>query len=169
MPVKCLTFSAVAAVASLAFAGAVFAQGHTNAYNGNDAGYTGANRTGTSNRPEPQNRSASQADGGSDYNAAQNDNEGLDNQNSGRAQAGARHVMTRAEVVRDLSQAGFKNVQVVESAFQVRANDRNGNTVYMTITPSSIAMAEFQGPDNSSGNRQNQDHRAMGGGAAEQK
>jgi hypothetical protein len=70
-------------------------------------------------------------------------------QNStGKAQPKA---ISQDEVRRTLQQAGFENIDFLESAYVVRATNANGTKMVMTITPEEIRAVEVS-PGNPSGN-----------------
>jgi hypothetical protein len=62
-------------------------------------------------------------------------NPGATDQNGGMAQ-------TQQQVRQDLQQAGFKNIQFVESAFLIQATNKDGNNVVMMISPHQIDATE---------------------------
>ena len=60
-------------------------------------------------------------------------------------------AVSQDEVRRTLQQAGFQNIEFLESAYVVRATNANGTKMIMTITPEEIRAVEVS-PGNSSGN-----------------
>jgi hypothetical protein len=69
-------------------------------------------------------------------------------QSSGSARPKA---ISQDEVRRTLQQAGFENIEFLESAYVVRATNANGTKMIMTITPEEIRAVEVA-PSNPSGN-----------------
>jgi hypothetical protein len=72
---------------------------------------------------------------------------------TGYSQNGAQSAHPRAisqdEVRRDLQQAGFNNIEFLESAYVVRATNSNGTKLVMTITPESVRAIEVASPSGS--------------------
>jgi hypothetical protein len=53
-----------------------------------------------------------------------------------------KRAVSQDEVRHDLQQAGFNNIEFLESAYVVRATNSNGTKLVMTITPESVRAVE---------------------------
>jgi hypothetical protein len=63
-------------------------------------------------------------------------------QQSGGQQGQQTQAASQAEVQKALQQAGFKDIQILDSAYLVRAQTKNNETVFMMIDPpASTAMS----------------------------
>ncbi|NYZ11435.1 hypothetical protein HL658_02650 [Azospirillum sp. RWY-5-1] len=61
---------------------------------------------------------------------------------SGNKQATSQNhaaAMSQDTLRKQLQQAGFKNIQVIDAAYLVQAQTQDGNTVFMTINPPSMS------------------------------
>lgn len=67
-----------------------------------------------------------------------NPNDALSNSQNGSQAGRPQRAVSQDEVRRTLQQAGFDNIEFLESAYVVRATDANGARVVMTITPEEI-------------------------------
>jgi hypothetical protein len=56
--------------------------------------------------------------------------------------ATSRGAISQDDVRRDLEQAGFDNIEFLESAYVVRATNKNGTKLVMTITPQDVRAIE---------------------------
>lgn len=77
------------------------------------------------------------------------------------AQSGSQmHAMSQDNLRKQLQQAGFKNVQIIDAAYLVQAQTSDGNTVFMTVNPpamsGSSSTSSSSGGDSSSGGGQGQ-------------
>ena len=52
-------------------------------------------------------------------------------------------AISQDEVRRDLQQAGFNDIEFLESAYVVRATNKDGTKLVMTITPQDVRAVEF--------------------------
>jgi hypothetical protein len=79
-------------------------------------------------------------------------------------------AVSQDEVRRTLQQAGFDNIEFLESAYVVRATDANGARVVMTITPEEIRAIDVspKSPNSSVGQTAKPDTLNSGAGIAGQ-
>lgn len=61
-----------------------------------------------------------------------------DSQNGAQQADQQQRAISQDEVRRDLEQAGFDNIEFLQSAYVVRATNKNGTKLVMTITPESV-------------------------------
>jgi hypothetical protein len=71
-----------------------------------------------------------------------NPNDSPSNSQNGSQAGRPQRAVSQDEVRRTLQQAGFNNIEFLESAYVVRATDANGANVVMTITPEEIRAVE---------------------------
>jgi hypothetical protein len=67
-------------------------------------------------------------------------------QGTGDSQAGRpQKAISQDQVRRELQQAGFNDIEFLESAYVVRATNSNGTKLVMTITPQEVRAVEMSG------------------------
>lgn len=54
-------------------------------------------------------------------------------------------AMSQDTLRKQLQQAGFKNIQVIDAAYLVQAQTQDGNTVFMTINPPTMSGSSGAG------------------------
>lgn len=69
-------------------------------------------------------------------------------QSGGGGQMSGHGMALRQQITQQLTQAGWKDVQVMPESFLVRAKDPQGHPVMMVINPDSITAVTAMGPQN---------------------
>ncbi len=70
----------------------------------------------------------------------------LSNSQNGTETVQPKKAISQDEVRHDLQQAGFNNIEFLESAYVVRATNGNGTKLVMTITPEEVRALEVSPP-----------------------
>lgn len=79
---------------------------------------------------------------------SQQNNKQATSQTTSQTQTSA---MSQDALRKQLQQAGFKNIQVIDAAYLVQAQTQDGNTVFMTINPPPMSGSSSSSSQSGSG------------------
>ena len=103
-----------------------------------------------------QSASSAASPAGSSMNATSGANPNASmNRNSPNPDASAANTNLRAEIRDMLSRSGYTDVRVMPSSFMVRAKDRSGDPVIMSISPDSFTAVTADNSSDTTGSVQN--------------
>jgi len=115
-------------------------------YNQGQQGQQGYNRFGQGQSNQGQSNQGQGYQGSSGQQFGQQGSQGWQNQNMS-----SQGSSIRQHIYQDLSQAGFTDIKIMPRSFLVQAKDRDGNPVFMAVTPNSVtALTATPGQDRSS-------------------